>query len=335
MDNIFTDDHNIVALRASAPVGHLAKGVDKESRSLLGVVVAEAMQIKDYRGTEYGLALDESFLTDLVNFANKHKSGILSNYGHNYNNLGRRLGRMANFTQKDGKVYADLSIFNLADKTPGLEGLGSYVLDMAAEDNELVAFSISFSYKYIYQLDSGGKELKVFYYDADRAMYVYPNPDLGATYFKFGILHSVDLVDEGAATNSLFNKQNKELESSASSQNSFIQTLKSLFGLGTASHSLIENNTKMEEIQNLKAQLEAKETEISDLKNQMEELTKKEADHSSTVSALLARVEALEKTPFAKHDLGDEESEEEEVELKAYERNPINRHWMAQKKANK
>ena len=135
----------VITLRAAAP-GARAKGVDKENRMMSGVVVAQAMQIKDYRGSDYGLELDTAFLQDMYAFVRKQKQGVLSNFGHNYNNLGRRLGRMNNFTLEGDTLYSDINIFRSADTSPGLNGLGTHVLEQAEEDPGSMMFSINFSY---------------------------------------------------------------------------------------------------------------------------------------------------------------------------------------------
>lgn len=361
----FTDQ--IITLRASA-TSTKPKGVDKENRMMRGVVVAEAIQIKDYRGSWYGLALDDEFITSLAAYGKKQKNGVICNFGHNYNNLGRRLGRMSNFSLDGGKVYADLSILKSADSAPGMNGLGTHVLELADEDAGTMMFSIKFDYEYLFQRDTAGAEVKCYYYDK-KDNYIYPNEELGAVYFKFKSLSAVDLVDEGAATNSLFSSQDEladaaqallsapgiedvlasnkypvleRLYGAPKSTDSIIDSLKALLGLTKKDESL--SFTPKEEtvdITQLQADLAAAQAALQverDTATQLQAdnaaLTTQVADASAQFTALSARIEALEKLPAATHTLGNEEKEDPQpVKLRAYEANPLNAKWMEKQKA--
>lgn len=335
----FTD--RIVTLRASS--SSKPKGVDKDNRMMRGVVVAEAIQIKDYRGSWYGLALDDEFIAALATFAKKQKDGVICNFGHNWNNLGRRLGRMENFVLEAGKVYADLSIYKSADSAPGMNGLGTHVLDMAEEDEGTMMFSIKFDYHYLFQRDTAGKEVKCYYFDK-KDNYIYPNDELGAVYFKFKSLSAVDLVDEGAATNSLFSSQDELADAAHALLNSpgieevlanhqfavlerlygaqkstgIIDSLKSLLGLTKdESHYITQNKEDVDvDITQLKADLEAAQAAlqverdtVTQLQAEKAALTTQVADAATQFEALSARIEALEKLPAATHNLGNEEKE--------------------------
>jgi hypothetical protein len=352
----FTD--TVVTLR-SVMSGQANKGVDKDKRMMYGVVVAEAMQIKDYRGSDYGLELDTTFINDMVAFAKKQKDGVIVNFGHNWNNLEARLGRMTNFAINDNRVNADLKVLTSADSTPGRNGLGTHVLNLAEEDPGMMGFSIKFSYKYMYQRDSGGKEVKCYYYDRAKDQYFYPSPELGPVYFKFDKLTSVDLVDEGAATNTLFRSQEElaqaahdllntpgiedvlaknkypvleQLYSAQKPAGSIIDSLKALLGLNKDElHSVTTQNKEevdQETFNKLQADVTAKEAEITALKAANETLTTQVTTATTTLADLAKRMDELEKTPQGKHSMGNEEEEAPPVELKAYEQNPINQKWM-------
>jgi hypothetical protein len=354
---------NIITLRAEA-AGAKPKGVDQEKRQMLGVVVAQAMKIKDYRGSEWGLELDEAFLKDLVSFAKKQPKGVMSNFGHNYSNLGRRLGRMSNFSLEGDTIYADINIPTYVDSTPGLADLGKHVLLQAEEDPGAIMFSIKFSYKYMFQRDSSGAEIKTLYYDRKRDVGVYPNPELGAVYFKFASLSSVDLVDEGAATNSLFSSQEELADAahnllntpgieqvlsshkfpvleefySKSGSTSLLDSLKSLLGLNKE-ESTLSNIQNTEDVDNTEilAQLKDAQTELAavtkanqDLTTELATVKTANADLTTKLSDLetnlSARIEKLEKTPLAKHSLGNEEGGDSgEQKLRSYQdpKNPI------------
>lgn len=359
MDKIKFPDFT-VSLRASLSNQRPNKGVDMDKRQMLGVVVAEAIQIKDYRGSDYGLELDKAFIQDLAVYANKQKDGIICNYGHNWNNLDKRLGRMASFIIINDVVYADLTILKAAD-SKYMNELGTHVLQLADEDAGMVGFSIKFSYKYMYQRDSGGKEVKCYYYDRAKDQYFYPSPELGPVYFKFDKLTSVDLVDEGAATNTLFKSQDElaqaahdlfhtpgiedvlanhkypvleQLYGAHMSTGSIIDRLKALLGLNKDESNSVTTQNKEEVDQDtlskLQADIAAKDEELAKAKATLEaqdaELAKIR-ESNKQVAELAARIDALEKTPQGKHSLGNEEDDPAPVELKAYQKNPINQKW--------
>lgn len=333
---------HIITLRAESAK---PKGVDIDKRMMYGVVVAQAMKIKDYRGSEFGLELDEAFLKDLVAFAKKQPKGAMSNYGHNYSNLGRRLGRMSNFSLEGDTIYADLSIPPYVDNTPGMNNLGISVLQQADEDPDTMMFSINFSYKYLFQRDNTGLEIKTLYYDRKRGSTVYPAPELGAVYFKFASLGSVDLVDEGAATNSLFSSQDELADAahnlfstpgieqvlashkfpvleefySKSGSTSILDSLKTLLGLNKP-ESTLSNQVNIEDVENTEilAQLKDAQTELAaatkanqDLTAELATVKTANADFTTKVTnletTLSARIEKLEKGPLGTHSLGNEE----------------------------
>lgn len=359
----FTDQ--IITLRASASTK--PKGVDKENRMMRGVVVAEAIQIKDYRGSWYGLALDDEFISALSAYGKKQKEGVICNFGHNWNNLGRRLGRMENFSLDGGKVYADLSIYKSADSAPGMNGLGTHVLDMAEEDAGTMMFSIKFDYQYLFQRDTAGAEVKCYYYDK-KDNYIYPNEELGAVYFKFKSLSAVDLVDEGAATNSLFSSQDEladaaqalmsapgiedvlannkypvleRLYGAPKSTDTIIDSLKALLGLTKKdeSHSFTQKEETVD-ITQLQADLTAAQTAlqverdtVTQLQADNAALTTQVADAAAQFTALSARIEALEKLPAATHTMGNEEKDAiEDKDVPLYKKNPMNQKWLNSKK---
>ena len=340
------------------------KGTDKDKRMMYGVVVAEAMQIKDYRGSDYGLELDEAFIKDMVSFANKQKNGVIVNFGHNWDNLAARLGRMNNFVITDNKVNADLKILDSADTTPGKTGLGTHVLNLAEEDPGMMAFSIKFNYKYMFQRDSGGKEVKCYYYEEKKG-YIYPSSELGPVYFKFDKLTAVDLVDEGAATNTLFQSQSELVQAAHALLNTpgiedvlanhhfpvieqhigaqkntggIIESLKALLGLNTKDPDLLtplkEDDVDTETLNRLETGITANNTAMESLRNANAELTTQMGELGTKLEAALTRIAQLEAQPAASHNKGDEE-ETPAVPLRAYHANPMNQKWLERQKQGK
>jgi len=178
--------------------------VDVESRSLLNVVAIQKGDIKDPRPW----AIDEEFMNDLVSFASSQKDGVMVNYDHNWNPLGRRLGRATNWRVEKTQVKCDIQLYESANKSPGMEGMADYVMSMATEDDKAIMLSISFDINHFYQRDSAGKQVKVWYYD-EEFNWVRENPKMGKVYPKMKALNSVDVVGEGAATDALFSKDEK------------------------------------------------------------------------------------------------------------------------------
>lgn len=336
--------------------------VDMEARTISRVKVMSKGEIKDYRGW----FIDDKWLDEMTAFAKKQKNGVLCNFDHNYNNLGKRVGRMSNFEREGDDVFADLSIFKAADIAPGMKDMGIYVLTMATEDSEAMMMSVRANYKYEYQL-SGSKEIIVNYYDDDMG-WVSANPDLGPVMVRFKDLRSVDIVGEGAATDSLFSTAddlltqfNKIINQPGFGQiladhhqdfgvlnqfynkkrGSLLASIKSLIGLDTAEKpDLITNeNTDIDMEMDIK-EFQAAQQEIATLKTENDALKASNADLSTKVSkvetdfsAALARIEALEKKPLDDHSQGNEEDDDtKEVKLKNYEKSPINKRWLEAKK---
>lgn len=353
---------NTMQLRTSSSK---PSAVDVANRTISGVVVMELGKIQDYRAYN----LDQEFATALLNSAKKQKKGVMSNFGHNYDNLGKRLGRMSNFTQEGSKIIADLEVFEAADKSPGYPGMGAYVLEMAQEDAEAIMLSINFSYKYQFQKMKDGTEFKVNYYDRENYNYVYPNPELGDIYLKFDELASVDAVDKGAATNSFFSDKGELLaaahevfshedfagvfsELPAELQKKIkkpgvIAELKALF-TGLMSESKDDTALLTKEISEMEnTQLDALNKQIEDLTAERDALAagKQSAEDANTallakvssltdsVTAALSRIDALEKKPAASHTTGDEEDEGSSELKKVID--PTTERALAQFKRNK
>lgn len=260
--------------------------IDSENKIIRNIIAIESGDLKDYR--KY--SINENFLSDLVSFANSQKDGILVNYGHNYNNLGKRLGRATNFREENGKVLYDLKIFNSADLAPGSENMGTYVMELAAEDDKALMSSIVYNPEYYYQLDTSGAEIKVHYYNEDAGQWIQDNPDLGKVYPKFAELYSVDVVDEGAATNSFFNKSDfSYLFFKMQGEEGFEEFLAENYQKLTKLNAFFQNKYSSSAYQKVKSLLGfgGFEDQIESLENQLKEQIEKydslEAYHEKTL----------------------------------------------------
>lgn len=297
--------------------------IDEESRSILNVVAIQKGDLKDSRPW----AIDEEFMSDLVGLANKQTDGVMVNYDHNYNNLGRRLGRSKNWRIEKSQVKCDIELFEAANKSP--EGpLLDYVMAMATEDDKALMMSINFDINYFYQRDSAGKQIKVWYYD-EEYNWVRENPKMGKVYPKILALHSLDVVGEGAATDALFSMDEKLvvlsrlmadddmpsiLEQHADqfpalskfidkrgNQKSFFEKIKSLLSSGAESDKPIHSQVNSESMSQITQEaFDALQQERDQLKADNEALTTEIAqlkqtntEQESKVDALSSKVETL------------------------------------------
>lgn len=142
-----------------------------------------------------GSYFDEEFLKDLVKHGNEAEGGIKSRFGHPNmcsTSFGSYIGRYRNFSLKDGNVYADLFL-DTTTKTLEVEGKGmkmfDYIMTMAENNPDMFGNSIHI-YSEEYQKPIDG-EVKYLH---------------SLQKFK-----AVDLVDDPAATDSLFSSNPNDL----------------------------------------------------------------------------------------------------------------------------
>jgi len=317
--------------------------VDKENLTIKDINVIQLGDIKDWRP----YTINDTFINDLVKYANSQKDGILSNFGHNWDNLGKRLGRLTNFRVNGKKVVADLSIFKAAENTPGNENLGTYVMDLALEDEKAIMFSIRYKEQYYYQLNKG-EEIKIWYYDDDDN-WVSSNSKFGKIYPKFEKLKCVDVVDEGAATDSFFDGDslgivfndiiNSESFPSYLEENhekftllnefynnrtkkTFLDQTREFLGMGNKTEALDK------QITDLQAKLHVKTTALEESTNELNAANETLATQSTQIEELnetirtqKTRITELEKNPSGDHVAGSEDDEGED-DIKLYHQSP-------------
>lgn len=171
---------------------------DKYKGVIRGFAVMTQGQVKDMRGWE----IDETTLSQIVEAGNKSQLGLKSRFGHpnmSSTALGTFTGRAKNF-RKDGDIArADLFISKTAYETPDGD-IASYVLDLAEKDPDAFGTSVvlgEFDLEYAdKEKDKDGKDLP---------------PKL-----RVSSLMAVDVVDDPAANEGMFNKHfNSSVELSA------------------------------------------------------------------------------------------------------------------------
>lgn len=171
---------------------------DKYKGVIRGFAVMTQGHVKDMRGWE----IDETTLSQIVEAGNKAQMGLKSRFGHpnmSSTALGTFTGRARNF-RKDGDIArADLFISKTAYETPDGD-IASYVLDLAEKDPEAFGTSVvlgEFDLEYAdKEKNKDGKDLP---------------PKL-----RVSSLMAVDVVDDPAANDGMFNKHfNASVELSA------------------------------------------------------------------------------------------------------------------------
>lgn len=165
----------------SAPVG-----VDREAKAIRGYVVAEAMVIKDGRGELDSLSLDS-----IVKLMQLDRGGVKSRFTHptlSNDGLGTFLGRAKNARRDGNLVRADLFFNPVAfevDVPQGGKKMAPYIMDLTETDPAALASSLVLMVDEEPKLDKKG------------------NPTGEPPLWRPTEIHASDIVDEGAATNSM------------------------------------------------------------------------------------------------------------------------------------
>ncbi|MFC5046300.1 hypothetical protein ACFSTE_13310 [Aquimarina hainanensis] len=168
--------------KASVSFSNMSLNVDEKNGIIRNVVIVQQGENKN---DSY---FNEAFLVDLVNQGNEQKQGVKCRFGHPNacaTSLGTFLGRYKNFKLENNKVFADLFLDTISQKTE-VEGKGismwEYVVEMAGRNADMFGNSIVILSE-LFTEKVNEKE------------------------FDSHILHSFiasDLVDDPAATDSLF-----------------------------------------------------------------------------------------------------------------------------------
>lgn len=154
--------------------------IDRENGILYGVTISQLGPAKSHGGN-----IDRIFLAQIVEQAAKRPQGLKARFGHPNmctTALGTYLGRFKNYTLHDDNVKADLYLDVTSKSTPN-GNLFEYVLDMAEKNPDMLGASIVF-------------EAAEFETD--------PLAPEAPKLFRLKDLRATDIVDDPAATDSLF-----------------------------------------------------------------------------------------------------------------------------------
>jgi hypothetical protein len=175
-------------------------GVDRANRVVRGMVLAQEGVFKDRRGQ-----FDQKSLAEIVRLANAAPQGLKSRFGHatvSDDAPGKFLGRARDArldrvrVSRDGKVVtlqaarADLHLDPTASSTPHGD-LAGYVLSLAESDPDALSASLVLEPEEIHQIDSRGGPA------------VGPDGLEVPPLWQPRRLHSIDVVDEGAAVDGI------------------------------------------------------------------------------------------------------------------------------------
>lgn len=179
---------------------NLSENVDAENGILRNVVLCQEGESKGH-----GTHLEKSFIQDIVKLAKGRE--IKSRFGHpNMSNeaLGTYLGNFKNISYREndkgiGQAIGDLHLAQSSKETPNGD-LWNYVTKAAQEHPDMFGSSIVFKPGKNYYYNSEGEKVYGSYWKCYEAE---DNPDK-KVYETITELLATDLVDEGAATDSLF-----------------------------------------------------------------------------------------------------------------------------------
>ena len=179
---------------------NLSENVNSEKGILTDVVLCQEGESKGH-----GTHLEKSFIKDITKLAKGRK--IKSRFGHpNMSNeaLGTYLGNFENIRYREnekgiGQAIGDLHLAQSSKVSPSGD-LWNYVTKAASEHPDFFGSSIVFRPGENYYYNSKGKKVLADYWTAKEAE---DNED-GKVYETITELLATDLVDEGAATDSLF-----------------------------------------------------------------------------------------------------------------------------------
>lgn len=191
-------------------VGTEAK-FDREAGTIKDVVLCRVGPAKGH-----GVWLEQSFIEDVANYGktNHETHGLKSRFGHpamSDTTMGTQLGFYKNFRIRGEEAIADYQVLEAAKNSKN-GNMWEWLFDMAEEKPDHVMNSIVFSPAGQYQIDDKGKKRWTWVSKVGRKKGLNSDPDWNydpnkKTYVALGDLYFADMVEQGAATESLFSAQ--------------------------------------------------------------------------------------------------------------------------------
>jgi len=162
---------------STPPIPFSVSQVDEANGILRRVVVAQAGRVKSYSEM-----IDATTLSQIASLGNAKEKGVKARFGHPNmcsSSFGTYIGRFRNFLMEEGSVYGDLFLDEVCKESPS-GNLYGYIVKMAKNNPDMFGASIAFVPG---KPEDTGEE--------------FPS-------IRVSELLATDLVDDPAATNSLF-----------------------------------------------------------------------------------------------------------------------------------
>ena len=164
--------------------------VDLDNRIIREVVLIEPNR----EASGHDMYVDQKMVNQVVEFGQSGSDiGFKARFDHPdacFSSMGSQLGRLRNFKLKGNKAVADLHVGKFTEHSPNGD-IGQWLLSVASEDPDLIGFSIVFEADESVTFEAGEDE------DPDQPQFRYPHA-------RIKTFHGADVVDQGAATSSLF-----------------------------------------------------------------------------------------------------------------------------------
>ena len=176
------------------------ESVDVENRVIRNAILAKAGEAKGH-----GFSIEQKFIDKLVEQC--ATEGLLSNFGHNWDNMGLQLGRAKDIRCEGDTAMGDLYIYANADNSPRFKGMGTWVLNQAKEDPSSIMLSIRFRLSHFYQYNAQNQEIPLQTNRWGEPIKVFKDATIFAA---LDTVKSVDVVDEGALTETMFSENKDE-----------------------------------------------------------------------------------------------------------------------------
>lgn len=185
----------------SSPKNTTALKIDRENGYLRDVVLCEVGE-----ASGHGVHLDQNFINDVAKQGNE-KGKVSARLGHpNMCNsaMGKQIGYYEKFSVRGEQAIADFKVLKAAKNSPDGGNVYDWIFDMAEERPEHIMNSIVFRDGGAFQIDDEGNEVDL---EEDEEWWGYKTKfDDREVFIRLGSLEKSDLVEDGAATESLFSK---------------------------------------------------------------------------------------------------------------------------------
>lgn len=251
-------------------------GVDMESRTIKGVIVAQKMKPKDSRN----FVIDDNFIQKYMKIVNGKKQKTEVN--HNYMSIvGLKLGYVDNFSTDGTSIFGDLHVYSSADLSPIYPGIGDYVLKSVDEDPASYMLSMKVQIdKYFGNDKSGTRQELERWYDWDKGFYwrykSNKEEHKGEVFGNPTEAKGIDVVGEGALTNSMFSTDEFDQEEhfmallESEAFRSFMTKNKAMFNINQPgkAQDIYQSILKLFGM-DLNTQIQEKERELAELRAQL------------------------------------------------------------------